>query len=111
ASGLDVRVYAHGPQGWAAGADVAVLAARSDINLISLFGLPALLMFDPAGGPASLFVHEQRWSGPRKLVPSPKLVNYDRRALVVALGRVRMLASDARGPLAAQLHKPGGSLA
>jgi len=110
ASGLDVRVYTHGPQGWDGGADVAVLAANSDIKLINLFGRPALWMFDPAGGPGSLFVHEQRWSGPRKLVPSPKLVNYDRRALVVALGRMRMLASDARGRLAEQFYKPDGSL-
>jgi uncharacterized RDD family membrane protein YckC len=114
ASGLEVRVYARGggaDDHWDAGTQVAVLSEGGSIQLLNAGGRPVLWMSDPTARTGTLFVRgEQRWSGPVKLQPSATLANYDRRALVVALGRMRMLASDPRGRLAEQFYKLDGSL-
>ena len=58
---------------WDAGTQVAVLGEGGDVTLLNHGGHPLLWMSDPAG-PGTLFVRgEQRWSGPVKLQPSPKL--------------------------------------
>jgi uncharacterized RDD family membrane protein YckC len=111
AAGLEVRVYTHDERGgWDAGTQVAVLGDRGEIKLLNHGDRPLLWMSDPAG-PGVIFTRgDQRWSGPVKLEASPKLAGYDRRTLVVALGRLRLLASNPAGQLAEQFYKLDGFL-
>src|SRR5207253_860424 len=107
---LEVRVYSRGPDGWDGGVQVGVLSPEGDLKLLEQNDRPMLWM-PAAQGPGTLFVHgPQHWSGPIKLQPSPRLARYDRQALVVALGRLRLLASDAAGHLAEQFYRPDGTL-
>jgi uncharacterized RDD family membrane protein YckC len=113
ATGLEVRVFTRGPgdeDEWDAGTRVAVLSDGGELRLLDVGGRPVLWMSDPAG-PGTIFVHAPpRWGSAVKLASSPRLANYDRRSLVVALGRLRLLASDARGRLAEQFYKLDGAL-
>jgi uncharacterized RDD family membrane protein YckC len=106
-----VRVFVRDGNGWDAGGDVAVLAQRGKIRLMNIDGHPALWMSDgPGSTPGSLAVHGQRWESPVKLALSAKLSSFDCVSLTSALGRIGLLASDAKGRLAEQLYKKDGSL-
>jgi uncharacterized RDD family membrane protein YckC len=118
ATGLEVRVFTRGlgeDDDWDAGTQVAVLSDGGELRLLDVGGRPVLWMSEAASaaaaGTGTIFVHApQRWGPPVRLAPSPRLANYDRRALVVALGRLRLLASDGRGRFAEQFYKLDGSL-
>jgi uncharacterized RDD family membrane protein YckC len=108
---LSVRVYTRDANGWDDGVELAFVAERGEIRLMSIDARPALWVVDGATTPGSLFIRNDRWDGPIKLHRSPKLDAFDTFALTVALGRLRLIASDGKGRLAEQLYNADGTLA
>ena len=64
----------------------------------------------PAPARCTSPARRERWQGPVRLAPFPKLGNYDRTALATALGQLRLLASDGKQKLAEQIYNEDGSL-
>jgi uncharacterized RDD family membrane protein YckC len=103
-----VRVFVHSPRGWEGGEDIATLGDGGRLKLLDLHGRPGLWIGD-ATSPGSLYLGGDRWQGPAKLQPEPKLAAFDRTALAAALGQLRLLASDGKGRLAEQIYSTDGT--
>jgi uncharacterized RDD family membrane protein YckC len=109
-----VRLFTRQPDGgWDRGQEIApATAGNTRLRLLDLRGKPALWVSDPTG-PGALYIAAkpgERWQGPVRLAPSPKLQNFDRTALATALGQLRLLASDGKQRLAEQIYNEDGSL-
>ena len=129
-----VRLFARHPDGgWDRGQELAVASAgHTRLRLLNLRGKPALWVSN-ATGPGALFIaggasagasagagrattataataSAQRWHGPVRLAPSPKLANFDRTSLAFALGQLRLLASDGKQRFAEQIYNEDGAL-
>lgn len=106
-----IRVFTRDERGWDKGVDITVAGAGgTTLRLLDLRGRPALWVSDRTG-PGALYLAGERWQGPIRLQPSGELVNFDRVALTMALGQLRLLASDGKQRFAEQIYNPDGTLA
>jgi uncharacterized RDD family membrane protein YckC len=107
-----VRVYTRTATAWSDGRDVATLPDAGRMKLTECGGRPILWISEPRG-PGAICVGRDgaHWSDPVKLAVVPSLARFDRAALVAAMGRLLLLASDGKGRLAEQPYNLDGSTA
>jgi uncharacterized RDD family membrane protein YckC len=106
-----IRIFTHTTAGWSDGRDIAAFNDNDRMKLTDFEGRP-LLWVSQAQAPGEIYLGDggAKWSNAIKLAPPANQKEFDRTALVVALGRLRLLESDGKGRLAEQNYNLDGTL-